>query len=76
MQIGTQPHHEGKGSNVLGDPVNALLWFVNEASKQKLVINGGDFVTTGTLTNPVFFQAMKSGSFGELGEMACRIDND
>ena len=78
VQIGTQPHYEGKGSNVLGDPVNALLWFVNEASKQKFVINSGDFVTTGTLTNPVPFLSGDEirVNFGELGEMACRIDND
>ena len=76
VQVGTEHHYEGRGSNVLGDPLNALLWFVNEAAKQKLVINEGDFVTTGTLTQPVPIRAGDkiSSDFGVLGKMQCQID--
>ena len=77
IQTGTEHHYEGRGSNVLGDPVNALLWFLNEASKRKLVINEGDFVTTGTSTQPVPIQAGDKirADFGILGEMHCQVDN-
>ena len=75
--IGTKSKFEGVGSNVLGGPVNALLWFLNEASKRKFVIKEGDFVTTGTTTQPMPFEMGDKiiGDFGELGEIRCEIEN-
>ena len=76
--IGSKLRYEGIGSNVLGGPINALLWFLNEASKRKLVIKEGDFVTTGTATQPMPFQVGDNiiADFGELGEVHCRIENN
>ena len=75
--IETKSKFEGVGSNVLGGPVNALLWFLNEASKRKFVIREGDFVTTGTTTKPMPFEIGDKiiGDFGELGEIRCEIEN-
>ena len=71
--VGSKLKYEGIGSNVLGGPINALLWFLNEASKRKLVIKEGDFVTTGTATQPMPFQVGDNiiADFGELGEIHC-----
>ena len=75
--IGSKFKYEGIGSNVLGGPINALLWFLNEASKRKLVIKEGDFVTTGTTTQPMPFEMGDKiiADFGELGEVCCEIEN-
>jgi len=75
--IGSKSKFEGVGSNVLGDPINALLWFLNKASKRKFVIKEGDFVTTGTTTQPMPFEMGDKiiADFGELGEVCCEIEN-
>ena len=59
-------------------PINALLWFLDEASKRKLVIKEGDFVTTGTAIQPMPFQMGDNiiADFGKLGEVHCQIEND
>lgn len=44
---------EGIGSNVLGDPWNALHWLVNEASNHGIVLKKGQFVSTGTCVTPI-----------------------
>ena len=76
--IDSKSNYEGIGSNVLGGPINALLWFLDEASKRKLVIKEGDFVTTGTVTQPMPFQIGDNiiADFGALGEVRCRIENN
>ena len=75
--IGSKSRFEGVGSNVFGGPVNALLWFLNEASKRQFVINEDDFVTTGTTTQPMPFEMGDKiiADFGELGEVRCEIEN-
>ena len=75
--INSKLKYEGIGSNVLGGPINALLWFLDEASKRKLVIKKGDFVTTGTATQPMPFQIGDDiiADFGKLGEVRCRIES-
>lgn len=75
--IGSKSKFEGFGSNVLGGPINALLWFLNEASKRKFVIKEGDFVTTGTTTQPIPLKMSDKiiADFGELGEVRCEIEN-
>jgi len=44
---------EGIGSNVLGDPLAALVWFVNELSGVGQHIGRGQFVTTGACVTPI-----------------------
>lgn len=60
---------EGSGANVLGHPLAALAWLVNEVSTHCGGIDAGQFVTTGTCIVPV---AIASGDrvtadYGALG---------
>lgn len=43
----------GVGTNVLGDPVEALVWFVNDRSAAGFTIEPGQFVTTGACVPPI-----------------------
>ncbi|WP_346035306.1 2-keto-4-pentenoate hydratase [Brevibacterium picturae] len=44
---------EGVGRNVLGDPAAALTWLVNELSAVDIGLAAGDFITTGTCSEPI-----------------------
>lgn len=44
---------QGVGSNVLGDPVQALCWLVNELSSTGRTLEAGQFVTTGACVPPI-----------------------
>ena len=44
---------EGIGSNVLGDPREALAWLVNELSQLDVTLRAGQVVTTGTCLIPL-----------------------
>jgi 2-keto-4-pentenoate hydratase len=66
---------QGRGSNVLGDPVLALTWLVNEAGRYCGGVKAGQFVTTGTCVPPV---AVEPGDnvtmdFGVLGTIGLRF---
>jgi 2-keto-4-pentenoate hydratase len=52
-KLGTGAVHEGQGSNALGDPVEALVWLVNELSAHGRALDAGQFVTTGTCVTPI-----------------------
>ena len=43
---------EGVGSDVLGDPKNALSWLVNHVSQRQIDLLAGQFVTTGVCGDP------------------------
>ena len=59
----------GNGSNVLGDPRNALTWLVNELSENGINLMAGETVTTGTCTIPIADQKsdIVKADFGILG---------
>jgi 2-keto-4-pentenoate hydratase len=66
---------EGTGKAVLGGPIKALTWFVNEASRFCGGVRAGQFVTTGTCIIPM---AIAPGDevradYGQLGAISCRI---
>lgn len=44
---------EGVGANVLGDPVEALVWLANELTATGRVLQAGQFVTTGACVPPI-----------------------
>ena len=44
---------QGLGRNVLGDPVDALVWLVNELGAAGQAIEAGQFVTTGACVAPI-----------------------
>lgn len=69
------PPHRGTGANVLGDPVIALVWLVNELSSLGIALEAGQVVTTGTCVVPI---PIKPGDdvqadFGEVGRMSVRF---
>ncbi|MBP6020323.1 MAG: fumarylacetoacetate hydrolase family protein [Burkholderiaceae bacterium] len=43
----------GSGANVLGDPIVALCWLVNELSVNQVPLKQGQFVTTGACIQPI-----------------------
>lgn len=69
--------HEGSGGAVLGDPVTALLWLVNELSSLGITLAEGQVVTTGTATVPLPIEPGDHviAGFGGLGEIELRIDD-
>ena len=61
----------GRGANVLGDPLVALTWLVNELRTHTDGLEAGQFVTTGTCIVPI---AIAPGDrvhadFGEFGSV-------
>lgn len=65
----------GIGSNVLGDPRDALTWLANKLSSLGATLEAGHIVTTGTCVVPV---AVAPGNdtvadFGPLGRAAVRF---
>jgi len=67
--------HDGKGSNVLGDPRLALTWLVNELSAHGVDIRAGEVVTTGTCVVPVPVVPGDEvrASFGDFGRLSVRF---
>jgi 2-keto-4-pentenoate hydratase len=67
--------HEGSGGAVLGDPVTALLWLVNELSSLGITLADGQVVTTGTATVPLPLEAGDHvvADFGKLGKIELTI---
>ena len=61
----------GTGRKVMGNPLKALTWFVNEKSRRGVPLEKGQIVTTGTCTDLNFAQAGDEvvADFGELGEV-------
>lgn len=43
----------GYGHNVMDDPLNALLWFVQEMGQAGITIHPGQFLTTGACVKPI-----------------------
>ncbi|SMX89992.1 2-keto-4-pentenoate hydratase [Brevibacterium sp. 239c] len=64
---------EGVGRNVLGDPAAALTWLINELSAVDIGLAAGDFITTGTCTEPIPIEPGDSLSArcDDLGVVTC-----
>lgn len=65
----------GSGETVLGDPVIALTWLVNEVAAYARGIKAGDLVTTGTCLKPVTITPGDDVrlDYGMLGSLSARI---
>lgn len=63
--------HEGRGANVLGGPLIALTWLVNELSRLGVALERGQIVTTGTCCVPVPIAPGDSvtGDYGSFGSL-------
>ncbi len=66
---------QGQGSNVLGDPVQALVWLVNELRATGRTLSAGQFVTTGACVTPipVLPGQQVQADFGWLGRIGVRF---
>lgn len=65
----------GTGANVLGDPLVALTWIVNELSSVGVPMQAGQFVTTGACVVPIPVTpgVEVRADFGWLGRMSVRF---
>ncbi|MEY2801234.1 MAG: hypothetical protein RL513_818 [Pseudomonadota bacterium] len=67
---------QGVGSNALGDPLQALLWFVNEMGATGQRVEADHFLTTGACVTPIPVEPGHSvqADFGWLGRIGVRFD--
>ncbi len=77
IAVADKIRHEGSGGAVLGDPVTALLWLVNELSSLGIALAEGQVVTTGTATVPLPIDPGDEvvADFGDLGEVKIRMSD-
>lgn len=75
VSISDRADMEGLGSNVLGDPRDALCWIVNELSGHGIALLAGEVVTTGTCVVPIAVDngVSISADFGALGHISARF---
>src|SRR5690606_10635575 len=61
----------GKGSSVMGNPLNSLKFAINEIIKMGKTIQKGEMISTGTMTGkqPVFKDDKILTDFGEFGKL-------
>ena len=66
----------GVGRDVLGDPVDALVWTATELARRGLMLREGDIVTTGGCTPLIAVAAGDRlvADFGELGQVHVSFD--
>ncbi|WP_315740404.1 2-keto-4-pentenoate hydratase [Bradyrhizobium sp. SZCCHNR1093] len=66
----------GHGRNVLGDPLIALAWLVNELSALGVPARAGQVVTTGTCHPPLPIGSgdHMEADFGDLGQVSVRFE--
>jgi 2-keto-4-pentenoate hydratase len=66
---------DGIGSNALGDPVEALVWLVNELSAHGRTLEAGQFVTTRVCTTPIPVAAgdVVAVDYGWVGSLGVRL---
>lgn len=66
----------GTGIGMMGDPVNALVWFVNHMSSKGIGMTSGQFVTTGSCTGvipaPGVIKAV--ADFGPEGQVVLNLN--
>lgn len=74
-QVGTRYAREGVGRNVLGDPLLALTWLVNEISALGITLHQGELITTGTCAIPLEVEPGDEvvADFGLLGQISVSI---
>ena len=62
---------EGRGANVLGHPLNALEWLVNNLSSRGLGLKAGQYVTTGVTTEVYMAERGDriTADFGRVGSV-------
>jgi 2-keto-4-pentenoate hydratase len=66
---------QGLGANVLGSPLTAMTWLVNELSRLGITARKGQTVSTGTCLTPMKIAPGDHviGDFGNLGRVEVRL---
>ena len=74
-KVGSRYEREGIGSNVLGDPREALAWCVNEVSGLGIDLSEGELITTGTCAVPLEIEPGDAVEidYGVLGRISVQI---
>ena len=69
LSIDGEPTARGSGADVLGHPLNTLVWLANDLSRRGVGLQEGQVVTTGSMTGmtPCRPGATAVGDFGALG---------
>ena len=47
----------GTGADMMGDPINVVVWLANALSRRRLGLKAGEFVFTGSMVDIVWVQA-------------------
>jgi 2-keto-4-pentenoate hydratase len=69
---------EGHPSNVMGNPIGILTWFVNERTRSGRVIRQGEIIGTGNCLQRYSFGRAKDSvyaDFGRLGTVSATLDS-
>lgn len=69
MKVNGNTVNQGKGADVLGDPIEALRWAAREAATLGQPLRAGDIVSTGTMTGATVVHPGDKvvGDFGPFG---------
>jgi len=72
ISVNNELINEGHGSDVLGDPVNALVWLANRLPADGQSLKAGDVITTGTAAGVAWCEAGDTAvaDFGPFGEVS------
>jgi 2-keto-4-pentenoate hydratase len=73
--VGPEQTNAGKGSAVLGHPLNALAWLANALAEKGMGLKAGDWVSTGTCLGviPAAPGTEVSGDYGAMGRVSVRF---
>lgn len=66
---------QGVGADVMGDPINVVVWLANDLARRGLGLRAGEFVFTGSMTPIVWAQPGDeiAISIAKLGAATCRF---
>jgi len=75
ISVNEKTYEHGFGKNVLGGPLIALQWFLNELLEFKIPLKKGHFVATGTCTKPIPFKKSDviTANFSDLGNFQIKL---
>jgi 2-keto-4-pentenoate hydratase len=68
--------HSGAGVEVMGDPVNAVVWLANKLAEHNTHLKAGDIVLSGAITAsvPVDKGDCMNICFSELGNIEVKFN--
>jgi len=75
MLIGGEEVGRGKGSDILGHPMEALAWLANQSISQEKPLQAGTFIMLGSVVKTVHLEkpAEVTIRFDELGEVSVKF---